>query len=128
MAVSRLEEAKVLSDAGYEEGTFYLAGYSIELALKARVCQHLDIPNLFYDSPLINDLKVKTHDINTLLLLSGIRKKFEAERIKNVNLSRNWSLIIKTWKPECRYAYCGSKTKKEATNLIDAISNKKMEC
>jgi HEPN domain-containing protein len=84
IAESRIAEAKVLFDAGYYEGAFYLAGYSIEMALKAKICLHLDIPNLFEDSKLLDKLKFKTHDIITLLLLSGLRKKFETEMSKNV--------------------------------------------
>lgn len=39
--------------ASYYESVFYLAGYSIELALKAKVCQHLSIPDLYFGYPLL---------------------------------------------------------------------------
>ena len=123
IAESRIAEAKVLFDAGYYEGAFYLAGYSIEMALKAKICLHLDIPNLFEDSKLLDKLKFKTHDIITLLLLSGLRKKFETEMSKNVPLYENWNLISTTWNEKCRYDCCGTKSKQETGDLINAISD-----
>ncbi|MDG6028095.1 MAG: HEPN domain-containing protein [Candidatus Brocadia sp.] len=36
-------EAKALFDKGLYDGSCYLAGYVIELALKARVCKILDM-------------------------------------------------------------------------------------
>jgi len=53
IAESRISEANILLAAGYYDGAFYLAGYSIEMALKAKICLHLDIPNLFEDSKLL---------------------------------------------------------------------------
>jgi HEPN domain-containing protein len=123
IAESRIAEAKILSAAGYYEGAFYLAGYSIEMALKAKICLHLDIPNLFDDSKLLDKLRFKTHDIITLLLLSGIRKKFETEMSKNVPLYEHWNLISTTWNEKSRYDCCGTKSKQEAEDLITAISD-----
>jgi hypothetical protein len=36
LAALRLKEAKVLLDAGCFEGSYYLAGYGVECAIKAR--------------------------------------------------------------------------------------------
>jgi HEPN domain-containing protein len=35
LALVRLNEAKVLLDAGHFDGAYYLAGYAVECALKA---------------------------------------------------------------------------------------------
>lgn len=37
LAELRLEEARVLLDQGKWDGAYYLAGYAVELALKARI-------------------------------------------------------------------------------------------
>jgi len=124
MAISKLEEAELLSNGGYNEGGFYLAGYAVELALKAKVCEHLDIPNLFYDSPFLKDLNLKTHNFNVLLLLTGKRNKFETALSKDVSLTKNWNIILTSWTPECRYNHCKSIKKSAVSSLINAIGNK----
>ena len=50
LAWQRLEEAKILSSNNMCDGAFYLAGYSVELMLKAKICERLGIPNLFAES------------------------------------------------------------------------------
>jgi HEPN domain-containing protein len=42
LAELRLEEAEALFEAGCYNGAVYLAGYVVELALKARICRLLD--------------------------------------------------------------------------------------
>ena len=43
----RLEEAKILLEKDKFNGAFYLAGYSVELYLKAKICRVFGIPDLF---------------------------------------------------------------------------------
>lgn len=47
LAKQRLTEAEILLKNGMCDGAFYLAGYSVELTLKAKICERLGIPNLF---------------------------------------------------------------------------------
>lgn len=49
IAKQRLKEAVVLFNEGMYDGAFYLAGYSAELALKAKISEKFGIPNLFDD-------------------------------------------------------------------------------
>ncbi len=50
LAWQRLEEAKILYENKMFDGAFYLAGYSVELMLKSKICNRMGIPNLFYTS------------------------------------------------------------------------------
>ena len=43
----RIEEAECLCQGNLLDGSFYLAGYSVELLLKAKICERFGIPNLF---------------------------------------------------------------------------------
>ena len=43
LANIRLAEAKSLLENGYYDGASYLAGYALEMALKARICKILEI-------------------------------------------------------------------------------------
>ena len=41
IAKARLKDAEVLLSAGRFDGAVYLCGYSVEIALKARICRRL---------------------------------------------------------------------------------------
>ena len=86
LAKQRLKEAEILYENGMFDGAFYLAGYSVELTLKAKICEKLGIPNLFDETNLdTNSIKgigeirktLKTHNLFTLLIFSGLKVKFD---------------------------------------------------
>jgi hypothetical protein len=117
IALNKLLEARALYEAGYYDGAFYLGGYCIELALKARICKNLDIDNLF-DSKYLRFFKV--HDFDTLLMFSGLGERFERAKATNIDLYQNWSYIC-VWKEDCRYATVGNKTQIEVLQFLNAI-------
>jgi HEPN domain-containing protein len=43
IAFERLQEAAILCDNEKYDGAFYLAGYAIELMLKAKICERFDV-------------------------------------------------------------------------------------
>ena len=49
----RYEEAENLSKIGYHDGAFYLAGYAVELCLKAKFATHSASP-IFIASMCLN--------------------------------------------------------------------------
>lgn len=71
IAKLRIAEARVLTDHGQPDGAFYLAGYAVELALKARIAEKLGLPWLFGEAAMkptdnfngLNELRslLKTH-------------------------------------------------------------------
>ena len=85
LAILRLEEAIILAQNNKPDGAFYLAGYSVELALKARVAERLDLPGLFDEQNSsqrftgINELRrlVKTHNLALLFVVGGLQTAFE---------------------------------------------------
>jgi hypothetical protein len=116
IAQARLKDAKVLLDAERYDGATYLCGYAIELGLKLRICKTLkwnDFPekNREFDGLL----SFKTHNLDTLLRLSGIE-----EKVKRLHFAE-WS-AIKTWTPEDRYKPIGTMSKQKAVDLIQAVT------
>lgn len=95
LAKKRLQEAEVLFAKGKYEGTVYLCGYAIELALKARICKTLKWTT-FPDSEVHEPRTFTTHHLPTLLSLSGIQHKVKSNHLTE------WSAIEK-WTPEMRY-------------------------
>ncbi len=117
LAITRLEEAEILCQAGKYDGAYYLAGYSIELTLKARICEKLEIDNLFDDSDKkdenINTVrtKFKTHDISQLLIFCGLFKKLQRDKALNKILMQTYADFIapsnkdNKWSEQVRYHF-----------------------
>ena len=114
IARSRLFDAEALLYARRYDGALYLCGYSVEIALKARICKVLHWPG--YPSTKKEFEKYqsfKTHDLEVLLRLAGIESK-----IKTVYLAE-WSAVA-AWQPDARYNTIGSAKKQDAKIMIDA--------
>ena len=91
LAKARLHEAKVLCDKELYDGVCYLAGYVIELALKARICRISDLA----EYPQTGEISraFKTHKYSDLLKLSGLERIFNDAMGTNPSLYWNWSLL-----------------------------------
>jgi len=112
LASERLEEAKILCESGRYDGAFYLAGYSIELTLKAKICERFGIDNLFDGVKSEKSMsevkqKLKTHDISQLLIFCGLSKKLQTA-IANRN-----TVLMET------YGYLIAGTQRNSTAMVD---------
>lgn len=133
LAYQRLEEAEILADNQKYEGAFYLAGYSIELMLKAKICENLGIDDLFDESSQIYGISevrkaVKTHDIAVLLIFSGLRAKFDDAKSLSLILMETNSILFAAsgkclWSEQSRYQPCGSQMPESVKNLITLLKN-----
>ncbi len=121
IAVQKLSDAELLLANECYDNAYYLGGYAVELALKARICKNLNIDDLFL--PHSKYLKFfKVHDFDTLLMFSGLIDKFEKARINNLNLHQNWSYICQ-WREDSRYIMSGLKTESEVKQFLSAIND-----
>jgi HEPN domain-containing protein len=108
LAKIRLEEAEILLANNKSNGAFYLLGYTVELYLKYKICKVLNIDDLF--DPKCN-LKqffegrnpFFSHDLNTLMVFSGLKRKFDEEKSQNKELFKTTSLLIDVWSEKSRY-------------------------
>ena len=135
LAYLRLSEAESLCNAGKYDGAFYLAGYSVELILKAKVCQHFKIDNLFDKNGCaiqgISDLRkvVETHDINLLLIFSGLEREFNKARKHNSILRNSYQFFKAStgkqtdWNEQVRYLPINSKTEEDVKEFIALLNN-----
>jgi HEPN domain-containing protein len=119
----RLDEAKILLKSGLYDGAFYLGGYAIEFALKARICKVLDITHYLDESDYYFD-SFRTHNLEELLILSGLKRKFYSSCKKSPELLLNWQ-ITSTWNEELRYASPGKCSEDDAKKFINAIKDPK---
>jgi HEPN domain-containing protein len=115
-STGKLEAAQVLAAKKQWSNAYYLAGYSIELALKACFAKQISSDTI-PDKNLIN--KVYSHNIGELVGLAGMRTDLE-DRKKNDSLfAANWA-ICSEWSPDARYRDTSSA---ETTYLLNAISD-----
>ena len=64
------------------DGAFYLCGYSVELALKARICRTLKWSGFPQTGQEFQGLQsVKTHDLEVLLRFSGIEDRIKRKHL-----------------------------------------------
>jgi hypothetical protein len=132
LAWQRLKEAKILYRNKMYDGAFYLAGYSVELMLKAKISENWGIPNLFdvdekntdTDISKIRQI-VKTHKLTILLVLSGLKVKFDNDKASNKNLFKANSLLLEKWSEQVRYSMAGVIKDNEIKDLISLLDNSK---
>ncbi|HEV8058243.1 MAG TPA: HEPN domain-containing protein [Gemmataceae bacterium] len=97
LAEERLEEAKALLSLGKWGGAYYLAGYAVELALKACIIKHPMATDAFPAKDFTKDCY--THDLGRLVELANldgarqIATKADAQLESNWPLTENWSEV-----------------------------------
>ncbi|MCH8206109.1 MAG: HEPN domain-containing protein [Chloroflexi bacterium] len=99
IARSRTEDAKALLDDGRFSGAYYILGYAVECALKAclaKQTRRYDFP----DRKLVN--ASHTHDLESLLRVSGLYSDLQTESRTNRALDENWA-VVKDWTVDSRY-------------------------
>jgi HEPN domain-containing protein len=115
----RLREAEALYKAHLYDGCVYLAGYAVELALKARICRLLRVT----EYPLSGDIgrAFKVHSLEQLKVLAGLAAEIDIK--KNKELFDNWSKAVE-WDPEQRYDTPGSYNAGTAKVVLDGLTAK----
>lgn len=114
IAKIRVQEAKTLLNAGYFAGAYYLAGYSVECAIKSCIAKQIRRCE-FPDKNLANN--AWSHDIEKLIKLAGLGVSLDAKMKTNKNLELNWA-VVKDWDESSRYDTNISKS--QATDLCSA--------
>lgn len=108
LAEIRIKEAEILLKSECYDGAYYMAGYSIECALKAWIAKSTKEHD-FPDKKIAD--KVHTHDLVRLL---GVLDVQVPEEIKF-----NW-FIVKDWSEKARYE---KYSMVEASDLLEAIND-----
>lgn len=132
LADLRLAEARTLLQAGLHHGAFYLAGYSLELYLKARICRVLGVQDVF--STGFSNSKwaapFRTHDYDKLLFYGGLLNPKETDQNQDVILRLSWDIVDQLkWNESYRHhtpnpTSHSSQDVLEFINSIDYITNR----
>jgi HEPN domain len=116
LAQVRLKDSMYLLRAGRSSSAYYLAGYAVELALKACISKLFQV-NAIPDKSFVN--QIYTHKLDSLLSISGLLPNFKADTTNaDVQLAANWAIASK-WNEESRYEFWD---RLSATTLLNAIN------
>jgi HEPN domain-containing protein len=116
LADVRAAEAQILFDAKAYDGTYYLAGYAVECALKACIAK-LTKAHDFPDKQFA--IAIFTHDLHTLRSRSNLDREFEEAASNDPNLAASWN-VVADWSEVSRYDRC---TKQQAYDLLLAVTD-----
>lgn len=119
LAKERLLDAKALLAARRWAGAYYLAGYAVECGLKSCIIRHLMRTDRFPEKRFSE--QCWTHSLPQLMSLAGLQADLTAALQADPDLLVNWD-TVKDWSESSRYV---RRTQTEATDLYDAIADKK---
>jgi HEPN domain-containing protein len=95
----RIREAKALLDAGEWAGSYYLAGYSVECAIKACIARKTKKYE-FPDKEFARECY--SHNITNLIKLAHMDRDLQKRARAVPEFDANWT-IAKDWNEEKRY-------------------------
>jgi hypothetical protein len=101
LADLRIAEAQALLTQAHPmpDGTYYLAGYAVECALKACIAGGYGAET-WPDKKFVADCH--THDISILVRLAGLEQDLINDVAANLPFGTNWN-IVKDWSEKSRY-------------------------
>ncbi len=115
---TRLAEAGTLLASGHSDGAYYLAGYAIECALKARIAKG----TLRHDFPERKRVDAShTHSLRELIRVANLEATRDAAVTQDQSLRDNWE-VVQQWSEQSRYLRVDSA---KARELVNAIGHRK---
>lgn len=117
-ADAKLLDAALLFQHARFSTAYYLAGYAVEIGLKAsiasRIAEHVLPDKKFIDA-------LYTHEIDKLVGLAGLRAELKKEQAENAEFAAYWG-IVGEWTVDTRYTFVDSYS---AQLMIQAVSDEK---
>lgn len=99
IAQAKLDDAFILFNARRFSNAYYLAGYAVEIGLKACIAKQI-VADVIPDKKFINDTYI--HDLRILVKVAGLSGELKEKQGNDANFSANWAVVVE-WEPEARY-------------------------
>lgn len=99
IAQSKIDDANTLFGAGRFSNAYYLAGYAIEIGLKACIAAQVSAETI-PDKAFLRG--VLSHQFPALIGLAGMAGPLKEQQDTNAVFASNWA-IVNEWSPDCRY-------------------------
>lgn len=116
VAQTKLEDATLLLQHGCSSNAYYLAGYAIEIGLKACITKRIQaetIPDLAFVKSIYN------HNLRDLVKVANLTTQLELRQQTDSSFAANWAIVCE-WGPTERYNVIALES---AEFLISAISD-----
>jgi HEPN domain-containing protein len=114
----RIQEARSLLRAGLPSGAYYLAGYSVECAIKACIAKETQRHD-FPDKDRVQ--KSYTHKPADLLKVANLYEELQRAIRANARLEASWNVVL-GWSEQSRYSPW---SRSDAYAMIDAVGRRK---
>ncbi len=98
-AQAKLDDAMFLLQNGRFANAYYLAGYAVEIGLKACIAAQIRAETI-PDKSLINN--ILKHSARDLIPLAGLATQLKEQQDKDPDFAANWA-IVSEWSPDARY-------------------------
>jgi hypothetical protein len=118
LSITKLDDAHILFQNKRYSSAYYLAGYCIELGLKACISR-LMLADVIPDKAFVN--QIYQHSLRPLVNLAGLASVLKAKEDGDATFAANWAIVLE-WTPETRYY---TKDIHSAQLLLNAISDPK---
>ena len=99
MAQAKLDDAYFLLQNKRYSNAYYLAGYAVELGLKACIARQVSSETI-PDKAFIK--KILDHQFPALVALAGLTTALQEQQDKDANFAANWA-VASEWIPDARY-------------------------
>jgi hypothetical protein len=116
LAQVRLEDAKSLLRDNRPSSAYYLAGYAVELGIKACISKQFT-SDAIPERSFVN--AIYTHDLRNLLATSGLLPHLTADMRADPTLGSHWGIVVE-WTEASRYKLWDQAA---ASDLILAIDH-----
>ncbi len=117
LSQAKLDDAQLLYGNERYSNAYYLAGYSIELALKACIARQISSETL-PDSKFNREV-YSGHDLAKLVKLAGLACDHKEREDRDPDFAAGWAIIVE-WNPDTRYTH----SDKDSTQiLLESIQN-----
>ena len=117
LAQIRMREARALLNAGFPDGAYYLAGYSVECALKACIAKGTRKHD-FPDKKRVDSSH--THSLRELVKLANLEDMRLQEANQYPAFRNNWD-VVEAWSEQSRYR---RHDEQSAQILVDAVDKR----
>ena len=116
LADEKLRDAKILLYQKAASNAYYLAGYSVEMALKACIAKNFKSDTI-PDKDLVRD--TYSHNLKNLVATADLQSTMLAKQKANQLFAAYWA-VVNLWNPESRY---NAATQIQAAEIITAIED-----
>jgi len=116
LAEAKLADANLLLGESRFSNAYYLAGYAVELMLKAVLSSRFQADTI-PSKELVKD--IFTHDLNKLLNLADLRQNLAEKQDADPEFRGRWEIVLR-WKETSRYEIWDAD---QTAELIEAIDN-----